>query len=203
MGHLSQFVRLYWRYMLLLRYFRAMLNTKGGGGRGWHHELKGKGGTTKCGGRRSFANFYLEIFTSRGVFLSRKTLLNVIKKKRKKKKRRRKRRSERERERERQNDITWKRASKIVREERRARQTNGQKWTKEKGTNGLVRRVRATAVRRTKGTRVKVVTGDRDEASSKVMLRLRKPAVRDVISVLLYPIVCSFSPVFLSLFRPN
>ena len=31
MGHLSQFVRLYWRYMLLLRYFRAMLNTKGGG----------------------------------------------------------------------------------------------------------------------------------------------------------------------------
>lgn len=30
MGHLSQFVRLYWRYMLLLRYFRAMLNTKRG-----------------------------------------------------------------------------------------------------------------------------------------------------------------------------
>ena len=175
------------------------LTQKGEGGRGWHHELKGKGGTTKCGGRRSFANFYLEIFTSRGVFLSRKTLLNV--KKKKKEKRRRKRRSERERER--RNDITWKRASKIVREERRARQTNGQKWTKEKGTNGLVRRVRATAVRRTKGTRVKVVTGDRDEASSKVMLRLRKPAVRDVISVLLYPIVCSFSPVFLSLFRPN
>lgn len=29
MGHLSQFVRLYWRY-ILLRYFRAMLNTKRG-----------------------------------------------------------------------------------------------------------------------------------------------------------------------------
>lgn len=80
---------------------------------------------------------------------------------------------------------------KIVRKERRARQTNGQKWTKEKGTNGLVRRVRATAERRTKGTRVKVVTGDREEASSKVMLRLRKPAIRDVISVLLYP-TCLF-----------
>ena len=40
MGHLSQFVRLYWRYMLVLCYFRAMLNTKGvasrvRGERGW------------------------------------------------------------------------------------------------------------------------------------------------------------------------
>lgn len=55
----------------------------------------------------------------------------------------------------------------------------GNKWA-------IVRRVRATAERR---TRVKVVTGDREEASSKVVLRLRKPAIWDVISVLLYPVV--------------
>lgn len=58
----------------------------------------------------------------------------------------------------------------------------GNKWA-------IVRRVRATAERRTKGTRVKVVTEDREEASSKVVLRLRKPAIWDVISVLLYPVV--------------
>lgn len=45
-----------------------------------------------------------------------------------------------------------------VRGERRVWQTDGQKWTKEKGTNGLARHVRATVERRTEG-RGAVVTG--------------------------------------------
>lgn len=65
-------------------------------------------------------------------------------------------------------------------------QINGQKWTKEKGTNGLVRRVRAAVERRTKG-RGAVVTGI-EEASLELALRLRKLTIGGVITVLYFSV---------------
>lgn len=66
-----------------------------------------------------------------------------------------------QRQRIREKEITGRmihRERKRARGGRRARQTNSQKWTTEKGTNGLVRRVRAMAERLTEG-KGEVVTG--------------------------------------------
>lgn len=71
----------------------------------------------------------------------------------------------------------------MAKKDRRARQTNGQKWTKENGNKWASKTCKSNGrQRRTKGTGVKVVTRDRDreEASSKVVLR--KLAIWDVIS---------------------
>lgn len=90
----------------------------------------------------------------------------------------------------------------MAKKDRRARQTNGQKWTKENGNKWASKTCKSNGrQRRTKGTGVKVVTRDRDreEASSKVVLR--KLAIWDVISEIAR--VYLFPRVFLSLFRRN